>query len=334
MATDAIVVLHRLSCTRESDVSGGSEPYIWPVLVWIDDNTLATPDLVGATGLVVGNARVVIKSGMRAGETADIPASVGVLRVRLEDDLETRQLILVVALWEKDETPTAAMRAGFQAFSSELRAAIADNLFNLALAESDSARNQIIAIINARVRTRVTSAIEDGLTGWQKARVLVGTLNLDDIIDSAFERYPELVSSPINLSLTAGTSQEYAIEGELQTRPVRVDVCQAEVDAVKDAKATVDAIDAAIKVLQAELQGAAPGEKPFIISEIQRLREEDLPIAMSAVEEARFALNLCRLRKPADVSTGGLLVTEAGAASAETSSNDNDRADSGGVVEG
>ena len=36
---------------------------------------------------------------MRAGESADIPLSVGELRVRLEDGLMIRRLILAVALW-------------------------------------------------------------------------------------------------------------------------------------------------------------------------------------------------------------------------------------------
>src|SRR5262245_28376897 len=125
MATDAILVLERLRCIRESDGTGHSEPYIWPVLLWIDDNTLATPSLVGVTAPGLGNARVVIKNDMRAGQIADIPTSVGDLRVRFDDGLTIRRLILAVALWEEDETPEAAMRAGFQAFSSELRAAIA-----------------------------------------------------------------------------------------------------------------------------------------------------------------------------------------------------------------
>src|SRR5262245_4316394 len=120
MATDFFITLERLRCIRESDGSGHSEPYIWPVLMWIDDNTLATPARVDVTSPAIGNARIIIKSDMRAGQTADIPSSVGILRVRLEDNFTIRRLILAVALWEWDDTPQAAMRAGFQAFSSEL----------------------------------------------------------------------------------------------------------------------------------------------------------------------------------------------------------------------
>ncbi|MDZ4342293.1 MAG: hypothetical protein U1E51_07625 [Candidatus Binatia bacterium] len=297
MATDAIITLERLRCIRESDGTGHSEPYIWPALLWIDDNTLATPLLVGVTAPVLGNARVVIKNDMRAGQTADIPTSVGVLRVRFEDGLTIRRLILAVALWEEDETPEAAMRAGFQAFSSELRAAVADNLFALSQA-SEEETDAIIETIKTRVSDRVRSAIENGLTGWQKARVFIGTLNLDDIIDSAFRSFPDLLSTPIALAFRAGSSNDYEIQGNLQVRPVRVDRCQAQVNAVKAAQSVVDGVDQEIRQLQTELQHASPGEKPFIISEIKRIREEDLADAMAALDNARVALSICRSRIP------------------------------------
>jgi hypothetical protein len=397
MATDAILSLNRLLCIRESDESGNSEPYIWPVLMWIDDNTLATPEQIGVTTPALGNARVVIKSDMRAGQTADIPASVGVLRVRLEDGLTIRRLILAVALWEEDETPDAALRAGFQAFSSELRAAIADNLFALNQA-SEEEQEAIIETIKVRVRDRVGSSIENGLTGLQKVRVLLGLLNLDDFIDSDFKNFPDLLPAPITLTfgvnpagrllfyrdttqngtgdvanpsiiglggwdafkflfsggdgiiyavdqdgqllfyrdttqngtgdvanpsiiglggwdafkfLFSGgngiiyavdqadrSSNEYEIHGELRAQPVHIDLCQAEVDRVKAAQTAVDAIDAQISALQSELGHASPGKKPFILSEIRRLRKEELPVAMAALEDARQALRACSERRP------------------------------------
>ena len=103
MATDAFIVLERLTCSRESDRSGGSEPYIWPVLIWVDDDTLATPARVGVTSPSSTYARLVIKEDLRAGQVAEIPPQVGLLRVRLDDNQSVRQLILGVALWESDE---------------------------------------------------------------------------------------------------------------------------------------------------------------------------------------------------------------------------------------
>lgn len=299
MATDAIITLEQLRCIRESDGTGHSEPYIWPALLWIDDNTLTTPTLVGVTTPVLGNARVVIKSDMRAGQVADIPTSVGMLRVRFEDGLTLRRIILAVALWEEDETPEAAMRAGFQAFSSELRAAVADNLLALSQASGEQLE-ALKTLIRNRVKSKVRSAIENGLTGWQKTRVMLGILNLDDFIESDVRDFPELSTTPIAITLAfrAGRSDAYEIQGNLQVRPVPVDRCQTEVNAVKDAQSVVDDIDSAIRALQTELQDASPGEKPFIISEIKRLREEELGVAIAVLEEARRALRACRNRKP------------------------------------
>lgn len=297
MATDAFIVLERLHCIRQSDASGGSEPYLWPALLWIDDNTLATPELVGLTTPLVGNARVVIKGDMRAGQAADIPASVGIQRVRFEDGLTIRRLILAVALWEEDETPQAAMRAGFAAFGAELRAALADHLFELSQA-SPQQEKAIIDAIRGRVNSRVRSAIRNGLTGWQKARVAIGTLNLDDIVGSGFIHVREIVGQQFALTFQAGSSEHYELRGRLDVRPVPIDLCKAQADAVKAAQAIVDGIDKEIAQLQKDLQQASPTEKPFINSEIKRLREEELPAAMAALEEARRALANCRARRP------------------------------------
>jgi hypothetical protein len=305
MATDAILVLERLRCLRESDGSGHSEPYIWPVLIWIDDDTLATPALVGVAAPALGNARVVIKNDMRAGEEANLPSSVSTLRVRLDDNQTVRRLILAVALWEDDETPQKAMRAGYTAFVGEMGSAIADNLFALSAATTDDERQPIIDEITARVKAKVESAIRDGLTGWQKARVAIGTLNLDDFIDSAFKSFPTLANEPFLLDFAspgARPSQRYQITGQLRAVPVRVDPCQALVDAVHEAQAAVDGIETEIRALQAQLRGQRqPGEPPlpkaFIIQEIARIREEELPPAEDALQAAIDALAACRNRR-------------------------------------
>ena len=192
------------------------------------------------------------------------------------------------------------MRAGFQAFSSELRAAVAEHLFDLFAASSEQ-QKEIIATIETRVRNRVASAIRDGLTAWEKARVLLGLLELDHSVGSAMSQLRELVPTPITLPFRfphpvgpAGSELDIEIQGELQVQPVPVELCQAQVDAVNDALAIVDTIDVQIKSLQSELRHAAPGEKPAIIAEIRRLKFEELPVAMATLQSARQALHACR----------------------------------------
>jgi hypothetical protein len=316
MATDAIMVLEKLKCIRESDGTGHSEPFIWPVLVWIDDDTLATPALVGVTAPALGNARVVIKDDMAAGQVADIPSQVGVLRVRLDDNQSVRQLLLTVALWENDETPEKAMRAGYQAFVRELGLAIADNLLALKGATTPQQQKPIIEAIKKRVAAKVESAIRNGLTGSQKIQVFLGTLNLDDIISSDFKSFPELQSQPFSLAFASNgnpASNRYTIDGRLRAVPVVVDPCAAQAARVRDAQDTVNGIEAEIKSLQDQLKGKnPPGEPPLpkedIIAEIKRIGEEELAPAEEALEEARAALSICRRRIPPNLLGGGVVL--------------------------
>lgn len=295
MNTDITVVLNSLHCLRESDGSGGSEPYVWPALLWVDDRTLATPAKVGVTTPALANARVVLRQNMRAGETVAFPTSVGVSHVRVDDILKVRALFFVVALWESDETPTKAMRAGFQAFSGELRAAIADNLLGLASA-NPAERAAIIATIRTRVANRVRNAIKDGLSAFEKAQVALGTLNLDDIVDVAFTGSGgQPASAPITLNFQSGDlTNRYQALGSIAVQPVPVDRCQARVDAARAAQADVDGIEAEIRQLQVELKDASPGDKPRIIREIGRIRTQELVPANRALEAAKQALATCR----------------------------------------
>jgi hypothetical protein len=321
MATDAIVLLEQLHCLTLLNTETRTEPYIWPALVRIDDTTLATPDLVAMVTPLLGNARVVIKDSMRAGETASIPASVGILRTRFEDNLMTRRLILVVALLENDETPEDAMQDGFRAFNSELRAAIADNLFALSAADEEETK-VITDQISERVAGRVRSAIENGLSAYEKAKVFAGILNLDDSIGSDFQSFGQdsLGSEAFTLHFEAkgkilgvfDTLSEYEIEGQLQIKRVIADRCQAQVNAVNAAQAVVNGIEAEIRELQDALRGEGEGSslpKSFIIAEIKRIRAEELAPAVADLQAARAALKACRERLGTIVvsQTGGVL---------------------------
>jgi hypothetical protein len=310
------MVLEKLRCLRESDGSGHSEPYIWPVVIRIDDHTLTTPALVAVTAPALGNARVVIKDDMKAGDVADIPSQVGKLRVRMEDNQKVRRLVLSVALWENDETPEKAMREGYQTFVRELGLAIADNLFALNAATTDDEQKPIIEAIKKRVRDKVESAIRNGLTGSEKIEVFLGTLNLDDIISSDFKSFPELKPTPFSLDFASDgnrPSNRYRINGQLQAVPVVVDPCSAQAAQVRDAQATVDGIENEIKSLQDQLNGKnVPGEPPLpkkdIIAEIRRIGKEELAPAEEALDEARTALSICRSRIPPNLLGGGVVV--------------------------
>ncbi|HEX7838001.1 MAG TPA: hypothetical protein VF469_11090 [Kofleriaceae bacterium] len=293
MAGNAIITLRTLRCIRESgDPDPGSEPYLWPVLLTINKATFT----VDAVSPLLGDDRVVIKNDMRANETADIPASVGVLRQRIDDDLSAHQLLLVVALWDKDDSPGKAVDAGNLAFSEELDAALTSNL--LALATTDSAGQQaIIDAIKARVRTRVGSAIEGSLSVFEQIQVTVGLLDLDDFIDSSSMQFPSIAATSFTLTLgEVGGPNQFEIDGDLQVQPL--DPCLGAIANVNRAQARVNQINLQIRSLQRMLSQAPPAAKGEIVRQITDLQRRQLTPAVAALAAANSALQACRALNP------------------------------------
>jgi archaellum component FlaC len=323
MAIDVIVSLEQLRGITLPDIERRTEPYIWPVLLKIDDSTLAGEERDDRVDILVpalGNARIVIKDSMRAGETAAIPASVGIRRARFEDGLHFRQLILIVGLFEMDETPSSAVKAGFRAFFSELGKQISIELFALNDANEEQTK-VIMEDITKRVDSRVRSAIEDDLTAWEKTKIFAGTLNLDDFIATDFiSLIDENFLVPKKFTLVFEGKEKvlglefvskYEIQGQLRLQPIVVERCQTQIDAVNAAQAVVDDIENEISKLQAQLRGGGDEEQPlpkdFINDEIERLRGELRP-AMEALKNARKALQFCRTRQGVreDLQGGGV----------------------------
>jgi hypothetical protein len=318
MATDAIISLEQLHCATLRGVSEESqpEPYIWPALIRIDDNTLHTSDRVALTAPSVAQARIVIKDSMRAGETAPIPGSVGILRTRYEESVAMVWLLLVVALFDLDETPKSAAQAGFRTFVSELRAAIVENLLLLADGSDPQGRQRAVDGIKKRVEERTTAAVVNAMSGTDKVKVALGILNPDDPFGSDFKGFGteiikgKVVLQPTNFTLNfekrtvitfRGRPEEslakFDIQGRLQLRPVRVDPCQLLAKAVNDAQATVDGLQDEIRHLADE-----PGNsKDFIREEAERITEEELKPALAELQAAHSALAICRRRESVSV---------------------------------
>ena len=193
MSTDATINLQDLQCLRQDRGSDGSDPYIWPALVSIDSSlrvNVLTP---------YNESRVIIQSGMTNGQTAAIPAIVGAQTTRLEGDLTANHLILVVALWERRDTPDNVVSAGYSAFSDSLGTGIRANL--LGLGSSDPATQQAaIDAVKTTVKNGVTDAISNSLTWYQKAEIAAGIMHLDDLIDNSSTAFSSLIPQTFAVS--------------------------------------------------------------------------------------------------------------------------------------
>ena len=311
MPTEAIITLQDLECITIKDNETRVEPYIWPALIKIDTSTINAPDgrFVDVIALSPSLASTVIKSSMRQGDVAPIPSAMATLRTRFEDSVALKQLILIVSLLERDETPQGAIRAGFEAYVRELRAAFKDEFPNLfQTANDEEGQNAVITRIKDRVAAKTKSAIKDALSAGDKVKSALGFLDNDDFISSANVKFGENFflntpnSAPITLVFQTKTViieqgfppklgeglVRYHIRARLQARPPVIDRCLSQATAVKAAQATVDGIRKEIE----ELQGTFP--KGSAKAEIERLRKEELAPALAELEKAKKALQLCR----------------------------------------
>lgn len=215
MPCDAIITLQQLQCIKQDRGSKGSSAYIWPAMVVVDLN----PFLITVVP-PFGDPRVVIQADMQGGQSAAIPAEIGVLERNLESsDLTQHRVFLVIALWEELDTPENVVDAGYQAFDSALGSAIQANIVQLA-SSNPSDQKAAIAAIKAAVNNAVTAAIENALSTWQKFEIWLGNLQLDHLIDSSSQAIANVGSFTVTFGSNAqNSSNSWVISGEFQFAP-------------------------------------------------------------------------------------------------------------------
>lgn len=314
MPTEAIVTFENLECITLNNTESKVEPYIWPALIKIDTSTITSPDgrFVDVIALSPSLANIVIKRSMRQGDLAPIPALVASLRAQFGDDVSGKRLILIVTLLEMDETPKGAMRDGFRAYVDELRAAFKDEFPKLFQAESVNDEEEVEKIttrIKERVEKKTRAAIKDALSFFDKAGSFFGSLDNDDLVSSSVIKFRESFfqtipnATPITLVFQAKglglnlspTFVRYHIRARLEARPVVIDPCRSQANAVKAAQAAVNGIEKEIETLRNIGEHVFP-KRPPDEEEIERIRTEELAPALAKLKKVNAALQLCRSR--------------------------------------
>jgi hypothetical protein len=137
---------------------------------------------------------------MGAGDSAAIDLNAGTMSRFVQEPLDQMVLILTVGLFEDNDTPEAAVRAGFQAYNSTLQTSITSHLFDLASndpATVEDARNEIAK----QVEDAVYSATKGALSTTEKLKVKLGILTPDSTMGSDSTSFENLVSQPISLTI-------------------------------------------------------------------------------------------------------------------------------------
>jgi len=281
------IELQDLVCTDQFR-SEGCRPYLWGVLLQVDDDTLGSGALVATVSFAPppDGAFVPIASAMHAGDSAAIPGAVSRYGARFRSGQNRNDLVL----WDARDTPAGAVAAGYDAFIGEIRDAIADNLLDLSTANEDQV-GVIEAKINQRVHDKVESAIRGQLSDLQKVEVELGILTPDQPIDSAF-RHVSIQDAASAESFTLPFSDilndDFALHAQMT---VTSDPCEDQLARVGSAQRAIENTRGAIKQLRSK------PESPKIEKEIEKL-ENELLVLQAKLAQAQHDLELCRIANP------------------------------------
>jgi hypothetical protein len=302
MSFQATINLRTLRCLAEGGLfwETQTEPYVWGFLAGIattPGSFESTPDHA-----LLAESRKVIKSSMKAGESAQLEFPGNLLSITFEDGQTSCNLVLVVALLEADENSMKHMQAGYQAYLNELRAQLGHNLLALQSAAPEEAE-VILDDIKKAVSAKAFGAVKDSLSNFEKFKVLIGSMDPDDFVAASSAQFKDVetltAQQDFTLHLENAADEPvrriYEIDGSLNVARLEVDPCQSSVDGVRAAEQKIQSLHNQVRSLQQQLQTATPQQKPGIIQSIKNINEQQIPAAEEALVRAQRALRHCRL---------------------------------------
>lgn len=260
------------------------------MLLRIDDDTLGgNPPVAAVYPQDPSAPRLVVKTGMQAGDTALIPDQIAHLAAHIRTDSVQKNLIMIAALLDQHDTSWNAMAAGWTAFVNTAPAAVGSQL--LALQDPDPAqKEQAINEIKAQINNAVTSAIESQLSWWDKVQIFLHMQTPDAVIATSYQDWEGVTAAStgdFTLEFTSGSAADFVLGCRLA---VTVDPCEAQAALVQEIQQAMANIEGRVKQLNSGQSGEPPAE---VEQELEQLATEMLQ-ERSKLKAAELALNTCR----------------------------------------
>ncbi|HET7034205.1 MAG TPA: hypothetical protein VFI42_00840 [Thermomicrobiaceae bacterium] len=284
------IELQQLRCLKQSDGSDGANPYLWVMLLQIDDDTIASGNAVFVADRPPSpvGASVLIQGGMRAGDSAPIPELLARLNARFRTDppLARRDLILLALLMDERGTPGAAIVAGYNTFLTTVPEDVSQHLLELASPNSDD-RNAAINAIQIDVHDKVYDAIMAQLNPLEEVEAGLGMK--DRMIANAFQVFDQVnASRPFTLHFQSKSGGDiFEIDAQIR---VTNDPCEDELLNLLALQTAIQNAQGAGKQLAnthgGELTGAQQQQLEQIKEEIRQLQQK--------VQTGERALARCR----------------------------------------
>jgi hypothetical protein len=283
----ASIQLQQLRCTFQPNIQG-CQPYLWGVLLQVDDDTINSGALVATASFAPSpdGSFTSIAPAMHGGDSAPIPGAVSRYVAWFRSGQTRKDLILVVALWAAQDTPLPATAAGYDAFLGEIRDAVAANLLDLSNATDDEEK-AIEDKIKQRVHDKVEAAIKDQLSDLDKVQIEIGLEIPDRLLDSAF-RHVTLQETDSTTPFTLPFNDvidDFQLDAKLT---VTADPCESELTRVRAGQQTIENIRGALKQLSNQ------PESSKVEKEIEEL-ENELVVKKANLAQAQNDLAQCRI---------------------------------------
>lgn len=284
--------LQQLQCNQQSNFIAGSNPYLWAVLLRIDDQGIATEYPVDPSA-----ARLVIKENMKAGDTAVVPDQVAYLATHFGTDAARRILILITVLLDARDTPWAAMVAGYSAFLNATPVAVVTHLGEL---QDPVLRQGAIDEITIAVNNQVLSAIAAQLTTWDEIQIELGQEVPDRVINNAWKAWEGVgpaSAGSFSLNFVHKTRDGVVTDDFVLGCRLVVSMdppCEAQETAVRAVQQAIANIRGRAKEVINGQAHESPGQAE---AELEQL-EQELLQQEAKLAAAERALMKCRLKVP------------------------------------
>jgi hypothetical protein len=302
----ASVHLDRLLCHVSPE--DASEPYMWTAFFYADRNTiLQGPGHRIATYTPHANwtTRGVFPNGISAGDSVDIPPSLGAYQVVLDPAVFNVAMVgTIFVLLEQDSTPGYAIRAGHQAFAEAVDGALNGWLDQQDLSKVPEPTPADIQAMASQIQGEVMTAVSGELSCYhvfqnQDDYLSYGYLFLTDLPDITFGGVTTTRSFSSRMKGTLSglfpIPFDYQVDLRVTAGPAESspDVCPQEHAVYLEAAAEVQRLKSEIQRIMTELRSTPSDKQVSFRRELRELRTMRLPAALDLLDSADQALSAC-----------------------------------------
>jgi hypothetical protein len=263
--------LTELRCIKQSEGSGGSEPYLWVTYFAVGAQQLPFQTGPVATITPAYDAfRTEFPDNMKAGQVVNVPAFLATASFDMDLEAAHKLVGCIAVVMEQDETPHSSIILGRIAYSKEIDKQLNDLVTKRILtADFSPVTDAELRSIRSAVKAKVETAVGSNQTIWNAFTNQDDNVGFtyrgftDSEIQFQYFDFPEIVSED--------SSNRFILSGGLSIAPVPtppVDLCATQRAALEAKKSEIKSLQTRRTLLQNQLQHATPQQKAAIVAEI------------------------------------------------------------------